>query len=175
MASSSLIHVEDLVVSINDLDNLFNSDEDDLAVMSSYLKIWIGSSAPVGGWELKCFCFSHSLVPDGQWMEVMKNLAPRSRSHQLWTLYHALVRITLSVCQIRMVYLYSWIYRVNSEPLKYLLSCHDLRFKSKSPCQVFPLKPIKMRSKQICFYEGFSQKYIELGYSLLCHLVVKRT
>lgn len=32
MASTSLIHETDLVVSINDLDNLFNSDEDDLAV-----------------------------------------------------------------------------------------------------------------------------------------------
>lgn len=32
MASISLIHETDLVVSINDLDNLFNSDEDDLAV-----------------------------------------------------------------------------------------------------------------------------------------------
>lgn len=31
-ASTSLIHETDLVVSINDLDNLFNSDEDDLAV-----------------------------------------------------------------------------------------------------------------------------------------------
>ncbi|MEQ2295891.1 hypothetical protein AMECASPLE_019250 [Ameca splendens] len=30
MASTSLIHVTDLVVSFNDLDNLFNSDEDDL-------------------------------------------------------------------------------------------------------------------------------------------------
>lgn len=36
MASTSLIHETDLVVSINDLDNLFNSDEDDLAV-SIYL------------------------------------------------------------------------------------------------------------------------------------------
>lgn len=32
VASTSLIHETDLVVSINDLDNLFNSDEDDLAV-----------------------------------------------------------------------------------------------------------------------------------------------
>lgn len=32
IASTSLIHETDLVVSINDLDNLFNSDEDDLAV-----------------------------------------------------------------------------------------------------------------------------------------------
>lgn len=32
VASTSLIHETDLVVSINDLDNLFNSDEDELAV-----------------------------------------------------------------------------------------------------------------------------------------------
>lgn len=32
IASTSLIHETDLVVSINDLDNLFNSDEDDLPV-----------------------------------------------------------------------------------------------------------------------------------------------
>lgn len=34
MASTSLIHETDLAVSINDLDNLFNSDEDDLAAVS---------------------------------------------------------------------------------------------------------------------------------------------
>lgn len=32
VTSTSLIHETDLVVSINDLDNLFNSDEDELAV-----------------------------------------------------------------------------------------------------------------------------------------------
>lgn len=32
LPTTSLIHETDLVVSINDLDNLFNSDEDDLTV-----------------------------------------------------------------------------------------------------------------------------------------------
>ena len=34
--STSLIHETDLAVSINDLDNLFNSDEDELAVSRVY-------------------------------------------------------------------------------------------------------------------------------------------
>lgn len=41
MASTSLIHETDLVVSINDLDNLFNSDEDDLAVSTVHTAVII--------------------------------------------------------------------------------------------------------------------------------------
>lgn len=62
MASTSLIHETDLVVSINDLDNLFNSDEDDLAVSRD-----LGSRCneylitPRLGWWCICVCGCESL------------------------------------------------------------------------------------------------------------------
>lgn len=54
MASTSLIHETDLVVSINDLDNLFNSDEDDLAV----------SRASPSSWSGPVFVYARALVPE---------------------------------------------------------------------------------------------------------------
>lgn len=63
MASTSLIHETDLVVSINDLDNLFNSDEDDLAVSRDLglTLLWISHYKQSGLAQYWCVCV---LVPE---------------------------------------------------------------------------------------------------------------
>lgn len=56
MAPTSLIHETDLVVSINDLDNLFNSDEDDPVVSMTLAHTSMNIIKQRVVWRTVCVC-----------------------------------------------------------------------------------------------------------------------